>query len=127
MSHPEVYVRAALRDYHVKRLAEGVADLSDALEIVARVVGQASIFESRDRIAMPDETLYFKTGSDRDKALLLHTLLQHSSIADRESVIGLSEESSFVFYQGQWIDLATLSFAPKVFERTLGRGQYRER
>ena len=101
--HPEVYVRAALRDYHVKKLADGVAELSDALEIVARVAGRESIFESRDRIAMPDETLYFGTGSDRDKALLLYTLLEHSIIADRESVIGFSEESSFVSYRGSFV------------------------
>ena len=110
VSSPDVYVHAALRDYHVKRLAEGVGELSDALEIVAGVTGPDSIFESRDRIAMPDETLYFNTGSDRDKALLLYTLLHHSIIADRESAIAFSDESSFVFYQGQWIDLATLSF-----------------
>lgn len=106
--HPQVYVRAALRDYHVKKLAEGIEKLSDALEIVGRVPGRESIFESRDRIAMPDETLYFRTGSDRDKALLLYTLLQHSIIAHSESVIGFSDEGSFVSYKDKWIDLGTL-------------------
>ncbi len=107
--HPQVYVSAAMRDYNVKQLAQGISELSDALSIVAGIEGQDSIFGSRDRIAMPDETLYFKTGSDRDKALLLYTLLRHSPISDAESVIGLSNENSFVSYQGKWIDLENLS------------------
>ena len=104
--------RAALRDYNVKQLAREITELSDALSIVAGIEGRDSIFGSRDRIAMPDETLYFKTGSDSDKALLLYTLLRHSTICDAESVIGLSNNNSFVSYQGKWIDLENLSFCP---------------
>ncbi len=107
--YPQVYVRAAMRDYNVKQLAQGITELSDALSIVRNITGQDSIFDGRDRIAMPDETLYFKTGSDRDKALLLYTLLQHSPIGGAESMIGLSNENSFVSYQGKWIDLENLS------------------
>lgn len=109
VGYPQVYVCAAMRDYHVKRLAQGINELSDALSIVAGVTGRDLIFGSRKRIAMPDETLYFKTGSDRDKALLLYALLRHSPIGDTESVIGLSDENSFVSYQGKWIDAETLS------------------
>ncbi len=109
--HPQVYVRAAMRDYHVKKLAEGIKELPQALAILAGITGRNSMFESRNRIAMPDETLYFKTGSDRDKALLLFTLLQSSFIGDTASVIGFSDESSFVSYQDKWIDLRTLSIA----------------
>lgn len=111
VAHPQVYARAALRDYHVKELAEGIEELPEALSIVAGIVGRESIFGSRDRIAMPDETLYFKTGSDRDRALLLYTLLQNSSIGDAESVIGLTDASSFVLYEGKWIDLEALSIS----------------
>jgi len=107
--HPQVYVHAAMRDYNVKQLAQGITELPDALSIVSGITGRDSIFGSRDRIAMPDETLYFKTGSDRDRALLLYTLLRHSPISDAESVIGLSNENSFVSYQGKWIDLENLS------------------
>ena len=46
---------------------------------------------------------------DRDKALLLYTLLQHSSIGDTESAVGLSNENSFVSHQGKRIDLEDLS------------------
>jgi len=107
--HPQVYVRAAMRDYNVKQLAQGITELSDALSIVGGITGRDSIFGSRDRIALPDETLYFKTGSDRDKALLLYTLLQHAPIHDTESGIGVSNENSFVSYQGKWINLENLS------------------
>jgi hypothetical protein len=106
--YPQAYIGAAMRDYHVKKLAQGIKKLSDALSIVAGVAGQDSIFGSRDRIAMPDETLYFKTGNDGDKALLLYTLLQHSPIRDTESIIGLSNDNSFVSYQGKWIDLENM-------------------
>ena len=109
VNYPQVYVRAAMRDYHAKQLAQNINELSDALSIVADVTGQDSIFGSRDRIAMPDETLYFKTGNDRDRSLLLYTLLQQSPIRDTESVVGFSSESSFVSYQGKWIDLENLS------------------
>lgn len=110
--HPQVYARAAMRDYNVKKLAQGITTLRDALSIVGGIAGKDSIFRSRDRIAMPDETLYFKTGSDRDKALLLYALLQHSPVADAESVIGLSNENSFVSYRGEWVDLENLSLLP---------------
>ena len=40
------------------------------------IAGSESIFEDPDRIAMLDETIRFDTGSDRDKALLLHVLIE---------------------------------------------------
>ncbi len=111
VNHPQVYVRAALRDYNVRQIALGITELSDAISIVTGVAGRNSIFGSRDRITMPDETLYFKTGSDRDKALLLYTLLRHSPISDAASRIGFAEDNSFVSYQGRWIDLQNLSLS----------------
>lgn len=33
---------------------------------------------------MPDEVLYFNTGTDRDKALLLYTLHEHSSVGSEQ-------------------------------------------
>ena len=86
-----------------------IKELRDALLIIAGITGQESIFGNRDRIMMPDEIIYFKTGSDRDKALLLYTLLQHSAINDTESIIGLSINDSYVVHQGKWIDLKNLS------------------
>ena len=58
---------------------------------------------------MPDEILYFKTGSDRDRALLLYTLIQQSSLANDDNMIGLSSDKSFVRNAGKWIDAGDLS------------------
>jgi hypothetical protein len=54
-----------------------VASVDDALRAVEAIAGNASVFDDPNRIAMPDETLRFGTGTDRDKALLLHVLLEH--------------------------------------------------
>lgn len=108
VTYPQVYIRAALRDPHVKALAQEVRHLSDALHIIANIAGQTSIFESRERLALPDETLYFNRGDDRDRALLLYTLLYHSPICDDESMVGLSDSSSFVTHHGKWIDVYKL-------------------
>ncbi len=79
-----------MRDYNTKQLGRTVTSTEDALQIVRGVTGDKSIFGTRDRIAMPDETLYFNTGSDRDKGLLLYTLLQHSSVKQKQG------ESDFI-------------------------------
>lgn len=75
----EVYLRAAMRDCKTKKLAEDSNELSDPLAIVEGIKGTSSIFNDRNRIAMPDEVLYFNTGTERDKALLLDTLLRHTT------------------------------------------------
>lgn len=107
--YPQVYVRAAARDYHVKQLAQGINTLDEALAIVTSVAGRNSIFGTRERIATPDETLYFSMGSDRDRALLLHTLIQQSSLQNENDMIGLSDDKSFVRHAGKWIDVDDLS------------------
>ena len=109
VTYPQAYVRAATRDYHTRQLAQNLKSSDDALKIVSNVTGRDSIFESRERIAMPDETLIFGTGDDRDRALLLYTLLQSSGINDEKSVIGFSDAGSFVRYQGKWINAGDLS------------------
>ncbi|MDQ3181281.1 MAG: hypothetical protein M3Q33_12245 [Acidobacteriota bacterium] len=109
VNYPQAYIRAAMRDYNIKQLAQGITKLSDALLIVGDIKGQDSIFGSRDRIAMPDETLYFKTGDDRDKSLLLYALLQNSTLADADDLLGLSDEQSFVRHRGEWINVNDLT------------------
>ncbi len=105
---PQAYIRAALREARACELGRSVQELSDAVAIVGTISGRGSIFGSRDRIAMPDETLLFATGCDRDRALLLYTLLAHSPVRDLESVIGFSDVGSFVRHKGAWIDASTL-------------------
>lgn len=94
-----VYIHAAMRDPNVKELAKQVATTADALAIVDGIGGSDSIFDTRDRIQMPDETLYFNTGTDRDKALLLYTLLRQSPIADPTASVQLSLNNTDVTYQ----------------------------
>ena len=111
VTHPQAYIRAALREARARELGRGVRALEDALAIVRGVEGRDSIFGSRDRIAMPDETLLFNTGSDRDRALLLYTLLAHSPTSDPGSRIGFSPGASFVHHRGCWIDAGMLATA----------------
>ncbi len=85
---PQAYIYAALRDHYTRQIAKKIKNLEDAFSILKNIAGKESIFRSRERIALPDETLTFKTGNDRDKALLLFTLLTHSPICDSEMMIG---------------------------------------
>ncbi|MBX3323157.1 MAG: hypothetical protein KF757_09230 [Phycisphaeraceae bacterium] len=111
VAHPQAYVRAALREARARELGRDVNDLSSVLAIVSSIEGNESIFASRERIAMPDETLLFSRGSDRDRALLLFALLANSPIKDPRSCIGLSPDRSFVRYRGSWIDVGTMTIA----------------
>jgi hypothetical protein len=67
-------------------LAHALETPQDAIDVVKNITASESIFNDRQRIAMPDETLRLKTGSDRDKALLLHVLLEHMNTARPESM-----------------------------------------
>lgn len=68
------YVAAARRGPRVTAAGRVLHGLDDALAVVAGVAGTQSPLDDRDRIALPDEVLAFGTGSDRDRALLLHVL-----------------------------------------------------
>lgn len=107
-----VYLTAAMRDYNTKQLANDINDPADALAIVNQIEGSRSIFADRKRIAMPDETLYFATGTDRDKALLLYTLLRQSPIADSNSSVTLSGEESYVVYKDRRVCLRPRGAVP---------------
>jgi hypothetical protein len=74
----QIYLRAARRSSQISDIFGPIATVDDALRIVAAIPGDTSIFEDPDRIAMPDETARFATGTDRDKALLLHVLLERA-------------------------------------------------
>ena len=66
-------------------LGRALKSRQEAIDIAKNLTGHVSIFNDRNRIAMPDETLRLKTGSDRDKALLLHVLLEHLNASTSES------------------------------------------
>jgi hypothetical protein len=101
----EVYMRAAMRDYNTRKLAENITTLSDALAIVDNIKGTKSIFNDRDRIAMPDEVLYFNTGAQRDRALLLFTLLRQSTIGEAAMTLSFGVDNSSVLFNEKCIDM----------------------
>ncbi len=103
------YAIAATRDWNTRELAKSINNLDDALSVVGRVASNDSIFGSRDRIAMPDEVLLFGTGTDRDRALLLYTILNQSPFADKSSRIGFAHYASFVKFRDVWINSQTLT------------------
>jgi hypothetical protein len=70
------YLDAARRGVIYKDLASGFACVDDICEYIKSIPGRESIFGTRDRVALPDETIRLQTGSDRDLALLLHVLLE---------------------------------------------------
>jgi hypothetical protein len=67
---------------------------------VRAIAGNEPILGTRARIALPDEVLTLGSGSDRDKALLLYTLLRHSraiaATEARDAEVLFTEEDSFV-------------------------------
>lgn len=107
-TEPQVYAYAAMRDYEVGERAKGVTTVEDALQVVDSVDSADSIFGSRDRIALPDETLLFGAGDDRDRALLLFSLIQKSPIETDSLLIGFSDDSSYVCCNNVWIDVLAM-------------------
>lgn len=97
---PSIYLQSARRSGQIDDLLPGVRTLSDAIGAVAAIAGSDSIFEDPDRIAMPDETARFATGTDRDKGLLLHVMLERAPGINDTARAGLelliSEADSFV-------------------------------
>jgi hypothetical protein len=97
------YLHAARRNPLAIKLASQLEDVSVALLQLQKITKSESIFNDRERVALPDETLRLESGTDRDKALLLHVLLEHIAQRDKQtpalvkSAYGL--ENSWVFYQ----------------------------
>ncbi len=104
---PHVYAHAAMREHGVKEEAESIETLADAVARIQGLEGDDSVFLSRDRIALPDETLLFGCGDDRDRALLLFTLLHWSKMATPRLLVAFSENDSFVFCNDTWISTKT--------------------
>ena len=88
------------------------------MQAVTAIGGTESIFEDRNRIAMPDETARFGTGTIRDKALLLHVLLERVLGAERLAGIGIetlfSETDSFVRGGHFCISLSKMTYVSQV-------------
>ena len=100
VEHPEAYLEAAARGHLTRKRAAGITCLAGALDVVREVAGRDSIFDDLERIALPDEVLLFGTGTHRDRALLLYTLLRHAPYLNRAEKDALqlvfTEADSFV-------------------------------
>ncbi|NQW71974.1 MAG: hypothetical protein HQ453_04525 [Actinobacteria bacterium] len=76
IADPGAYVAAARRGTATAAARSEVRGVADALSIARGISLGPSVLGDRDRIAMPDETLHLRTGTDRDRALLIHVLLE---------------------------------------------------
>ena len=120
--HP--YTVAALAQPNCRKLALSLRTLDDAVLAVSAIRKTESILGNRDRIAMPDETLRFSAGTDRDKALLLSTLLAHMEARDggnRPVAALLGALGSTVQLGGQYIDAGSGQLQQAPAEPTLFR------
>ena len=105
------YLRAARQSPWAKRAASSLSSAAEAVDSLKNIPGLESIFQDRDRIAMPEETLRLMTGSDRDKALLLHILIEHvhRRIGNPSPVATLlTKENSFVVTSDFCFNLTTM-------------------
>ena len=95
-----IYLQSARHSIQIDDLLPRIETADDAMRAVAAIIGNESIFEDPNRIAMPDETARFATGTSRDKALLLHVLLERALSADHPARTSLetlfSDKDSFV-------------------------------
>jgi hypothetical protein len=112
------YLHSARHSWQIGNLLSQVKTIDDAMRAVAAIAGTESIFEDPDRIAMPDETVRFGTGTLRDKALLLHVLLERVLGSDELGKIGLetlfSDTDSFVRSTQFCISLSRMAYVPQI-------------
>lgn len=120
---PGAYLVAALRGQKLRAAAASIASIEDALTLVQGIHGKATVYNDRYRVALPDEVLLFETGDDVDRGLLLLSLLLAApTIADnakKRARLTVTLQSSYLTWQGQLIDLASLG---RVIE-TIGETQ----
>lgn len=118
------YLQAARLSPWAQRVATSLTSIEGAVAYLENIPGSESIFRNRDRIAMPEETLRLRTGSDRDKALLLHVLIEnvHEQNGRPATVTTLfTQENSFVVTSGFCFNLTTMSRAEQPTEGVIIR------
>ncbi len=108
------YLQIARENSQCKKLGLALLSVQEAIELVRNIAGQHSIFDDRLRIAMPDETLRLQTGSDIDKALLLHVLIEHFHTASDMTVHTytlITQDDSYVLSGDFCLSLKSMSIA----------------
>ncbi|MCP4624007.1 MAG: hypothetical protein GY850_10790 [bacterium] len=107
--HPEAYLAAALRGHKSQKLAADCWCVDDALAIARGINGSESIFKDRNRLSMPDEVILFDTGTDRDKAFLVFTLIQLAkAMADsirHDCELFFTEHDSYIRVAQDWYSI----------------------
>lgn len=109
--YPGAYLSNALRGPKLRKLAASVRSIDQALAVVSGIAGRQSIFQGRDRIAMPDEVLLFGTADDVDRGLLLLSLLL-AAAPDQigvEAALKITQHSTYLQIRDRVIDVDTLS------------------
>lgn len=113
---PSVYLQAARDGSQIDDRLPRVLTVEDAMRAVESVTGEQSIFEDSSRIAMPNETVRFSTGTVRDKALLLHVLLERVLQSDEATKNTLetliSDTESFVQSTRFCISVSSMTIVP---------------
>ena len=111
------YLWAARHSSQVSDRLPRVETIDDAMRSVSAIAGDESIFEDSNRIAMPDESVRFATGTSRDKALLLHVLLERVLKTDDSARTTLetlfSETDSFVRSARFCISVSRMACVPQ--------------
>lgn len=93
VENPGVYLVASLRSPMIRKLAAGVTSVAEAMDLVMKVAGDQPVLRDRNRVALAAETWRLGTGSDREKALLLHALL---SVRFQDVTTLFTAEESYV-------------------------------
>jgi hypothetical protein len=111
------YLEAARACSHATaQLAAGLNSVDDAIALVSALPGRDSIFDNPERLAMPDETLRLRTGSERDRALLLQLLIENLPAAVIDGIDGpirvrFGADSALIDIGPRCVDLRTMQDA----------------
>ena len=108
------YLETARHQPLTKARAREMKNHLEVFALIRQLEGTESIFGDRERIAMPDETLALGTGTDRDKALLAHVMLEHIFLSQSHPnpiLTLLTAKDSYVSGNGFCLNLNTLTEA----------------
>lgn len=106
------YLETARHQPLSKARANSMNSPQEVFELIGQIKGNESIFGDRNRIAMPDETLMLASGSDRDKALLAHVMLEHVNRHHAHPSLiltALTDEDSYVCVNSVCFSIKSLS------------------
>jgi hypothetical protein len=108
--HPEAYVLAGMNALLVQEFARELVSFDQALAKVQDLPGEQPWRDTPDHLSLPEETLLFKGGGPRDKALLLFTLLLLApslrDAARQGAELTFTAKHALVHWNGRCFDMA---------------------